>query len=241
MRFDDLDTVAQWLAQAQRIVSFSGAGLSKASGIPTYRDAGGLWTQGGNLRYSSAEALRDDPEGFAEFWQRRQIELARAEPNAAHVALARLQALRPAVTHITQNVDGLLTRAGCRGVLELHGSLQRYRCDACGAADLTPTRLCPQCGAAARPDVVMFGEFLPDTVLAEAERAAKRSEVCLVVGTSAVVYPAAGLVEQAAARGARVVVINVEASAVDGLADRLLRGPAEQLLPALLSQLESRV
>jgi NAD-dependent deacetylase len=232
-----VSTVADWLSRASAIVSFSGAGLSKASGIPTYRDAGGLWTQGHNLRFSSADALRDDPEGFLAFWSARLRELEGAQPNAAHRALAELDRLPADVQHITQNVDGLLTRAGCRVVHELHGSLSRYRCEGCGAGPWPAQARCPACGGLARPDVVMFGELLPARTLAAAELAARRSGVCLVVGTSAVVYPAAGIVEQAQARGSKIVVINVEPSEIDSLADAVLRGPAEEVLPALVRAL----
>lgn len=233
----DLDTVAAWLADADSIVTFSGAGLSKASGIPTYRDAGGLWTQGNNLRFSSAESLRDDPEGFLAFWGTRRAELERAEPNAAHRALAELERRRPgAVRHVTQNVDGLLGRAGCGTVYELHGSLARWRCDACGTGLFAPRETCPSCGAPARPDVVMFGEMLDPRTLAEAELAAKRCAVCLVVGTSAVVQPAAGIVSKAQSRGARIVVVNVERTPFDDEADAVLAGPAEEILPALVGR-----
>jgi NAD-dependent deacetylase len=229
--------VAGWLSQARAIVSFSGAGLSKASGIPTYRDAGGLWTQGGNLRFSTSDALRDDPAGFLAFWSARLEELAKAQPNAAHRALAALDQRGADVQHITQNVDGLLARAGCRVVHELHGSLSRYRCDTCGSGPWPAQSYCPACRGPARPDVVMFGELLPTRTLAAAELAAKRSDVCLVVGTSAVVYPAAGIVEKAQVRGSRIVVINVEPSGIDALADVVLRGPAEEILPHLVDAL----
>jgi len=233
----DIGTVAAWLNAADAIVTFSGAGLSKASGIPTYRDTGGLWTQGGNLKYSSIDALAQDPEGFQAFWRRRREDLAHAEPNAGHRALVALEQKRPDVQHITQNIDGLLTRAGCRNVFELHGNLARWRCDACGARDVPPQAPCPACGAATRPDVVMFGEMLDPRTLADAGRAAKRARVCLVVGTTGVVYPAAGMVDKSAARGARIVVVNTEASEIDARAHALLRGPAEDVLPALVQAL----
>ena len=229
-----LDLVSGWLASAPSVVTFSGAGLSKASGIPTYRDAGGLWTQGGNLRFSRVEALQEDPAGFREFWGRRLQELQGVRPNAGHLALAALERRQAGVVHVTQNVDGLLAEAGCVRVHELHGRLTRWRCDACGARDLPPSPTCPHCGAMARPDVVMFGEMVDPRTLADAELAAKRCGLCLVVGTSAQVWPAAGLVEKAKARGARIVVVNVAASQVDDLADVLLRGPAEEILPALV-------
>ena len=231
----DLTTVAGWLSDADTIVTFSGAGLSKASGIPTYRDAGGLWTQGGNLKFSSAEALAADPEGFRAFWARRCADMDQAEPNAAHRAFAELERRRPDVQHITQNVDGLLGRAGCAVVHELHGSLARWRCDACGRRELAPQAPCPSCGAATRPDVVMFGEMLPEATFAAAELAAKRSRVCLVVGTTGIVYPAAGLVAKAQSRGSRIVVINVEPSDLDANADAVLCGPAERIVPELVA------
>ena len=232
---NDLATVTGWLADAGAIVTFSGAGLSKASGIPTYRDAGGLWKQDGNLKFSSADALASDPEGFRAFWARRCDDMARAEPNAAHRAFLELERLRPDVQHITQNVDGLLGRAGCAVVHELHGSLARWRCDACGKRDVAPQAPCPSCGKPTRPDVVMFGEMLPEVTFAAAELAAKRSRVCLVVGTTGIVHPAAGLVAKARLRGSRIVVINVESSELDGNADAVLRGPAERIVPELVA------
>jgi NAD-dependent deacetylase len=238
-RMSELSTVAGWLARADAIVTFSGAGLSRASGIPPYRDAGGLWKQSGNLRFSSADALADDPAGFRAFWAQRCADMAQAEPNAAHRAFVALERLRPDVRHITQNVDGLLTRAGCAVVHELHGSLARWRCDACGMRAFAPCDDCPACGRPARPDVVMFGETLDDATFAAAELAAKRSQLCLVVGTTGIVYPAAGIVAKAASRGARVVVVNVEASDLDANAHAVLRGPAEQLVPALVAAMGS--
>ncbi len=236
---NDLQTVAGWLSEADAVVTFSGAGLSKASGIPTYRDAGGLWTKSGNLKYSSIDALADDPEGFRAFWAQRRADICGAEPNAGHRALAELERRHGGVEHTTQNIDGLLTRAGCAVVHELHGNLARWRCDACGARDVAPLLPCPTCGSAVRPDVVMFGEMLDARTVADAGRAAKRARMCLVVGTTGVVHPAAGMVDKTAARGGRIVVVNVEDSEFDARAHAVLRGPAEELLPELLAYLPS--
>lgn len=230
------------LRPAGRIVVFSGAGLSKASGIPTYRDAGGLWTDPANLRYSSADAWRDDPAGFTAFWSRRRSELAAARPNPGHHALARLQHLRPQTTLVTQNVDGLLDLAGAHGVLELHCSLARSFCGACGAKEprTRPDGRCLECDAAqptVRPDVVMFGEYLDERVIASAELAAARCDALLAVGTSAVVWPAAGLIEKAKARGARIGIVNAERIDLAELADVDVLGRAEELLPALVDRL----
>lgn len=232
---NDLHTVARWLSEADAVVTFSGAGLSKASGIPTYRDTGGLWKQDGNLKFSSMDALASDPEGFRAFWASRCEDMAQAEPNAGHRALRELERRHGGVQHITQNIDGLLTRAGCETVHELHGNLARWRCDACDARPLVPQAPCPNCGAATRPDVVMFGEMLDARTVADAGRAAKRARVCLVIGTTGVVVPAAGMVDKTSSRGGRIVVVNVEASEFDAGAHALLRGPAEEVLPALLA------
>jgi NAD-dependent deacetylase len=241
----NLIAVAAWIAEADRIAIMSGAGLSKASGIPTYRDAGGLWTQGDNLRFADIETLQTDPQGFLGFWDARAREIAKAEPNAGHRALARLQRLRPGTTTlITQNVDGLLIRAGCVDVFELHGSLARTRCTRCGASS-PPQResRCLAClaeGRTVRPDVVMFGEAL-DGTFAEAELAAKRSQLYISVGTSALVQPAAGLAGKAAARGAKVVVVNPTPTALDPEADVVLEGKSEELLPTLVDLVEARL
>lgn len=234
-----LAPLAAALRTAERVVVFSGAGLSQGSGIPTYRDAGGLWTKPGNLRYSSAEALRDDPAGFREFWSRRRAQVGAAAPNAAHHALAALQRLKAGTTLVTQNIDGLLGRAGCTGVLELHGNLMRDRCVACGWAGAAGAGgRCPGCGGATlRPDVVMFGEYLDGDVIAAAEQAAAAARLMLVVGTSAVVFPAAGLIGLAARRGAAVAVLNAEPVELEAPPDFFFQGLAERLVPAVVQGL----
>lgn len=233
------EQVAGWVSAAERIVVFSGAGLSKASGISTYRDAGGLWTQGDNLRFASADGYRADPKGFLDFRAARRKELAAASPNAAHIALSELQRRKPSTVLATQNIDGLLTKAGASEVLELHGNLTRQRCTACGANDpKSESGRCLECGhteATVRPDVVMFGEALNNHVIARAELAAKRCQLLIAVGTSALVYPAAGLIDRAKSRGARVAVINMEP--IDHDVDLQLIGAAEELLPAVISAL----
>jgi len=156
-----------------------------------------------------------------------------------------LQERKPATTLITQNVDGLLTKAGAHDVLELHGSLLRERCIACGAVlalaqgGADPARVaCPSCGGTRfRPDVVMFGEFLDEQTWARADLLSKTAEVYLLVGTSAVVYPAAGLAEKAVARGAKLVVVNLEPTPLDELAHAVIRARTEDVLPDLVEAL----
>ena len=232
-------SIATWLRQADRIVVFTGAGLSKASGIPTYRDSGGLWTKTGNMRFAYAQALAEDTEAFLAFWAQRRTELESARPNPGHHALAALQRAKPLTTLATQNVDGLLAKAGATDVLELHGNLFRTRCQACGARnpDADERSRCRECASAqpsVRPDVVMFGEMLDPAVLARAEFEAKCCDLLMAVGTSAVVYPAAGLLEKAKSRGARVAVINAEPIELAHLADAQVIGASEDLLPRLM-------
>jgi NAD-dependent deacetylase len=236
---DSLATAVELLRGARRIVVFSGAGLSKASGIPTYRDADGLWMDRNAVRYSHADDLARDPEGFTRFWAQRLAVVEDASPNPGHQALAQLQRLRPATRLITQNVDGLLGIAGCLDVLELHGSLRRWRCDHCGnRRGPWLFHRCRRCGARARPDVVMFGEMLNEGVLLDARTAAQECDVFVVVGSTAVVYPAADLPLVALAHGGRLVTLNMEPLHLDAAAGAVLRGPAEDLLPRLVAGLD---
>jgi NAD-dependent deacetylase len=234
-----LQAAAALLADARRIVVFSGAGLSRASGIPTYRDADGLWKSQNALQFSHAEDLQRDPAGFTKFWAQRLSVIESAQPNPGHAALAQLQRLRPATRLVTQNVDGLLTLAGGQDVLELHGSLRRWRCDRCGnRSGPWPFQRCLRCGAHARPDVVMFGEMLNAGVLLDAQVAAQECDVFLVVGSTAIVYPAAELPQTALAHGARLVTLNLEPLPhLDEAASVVLRGTSEALLPKLLAGL----
>jgi NAD-dependent deacetylase len=232
-----LESAIALLRDARRIVVFSGAGLSRASGIPTYRDADGLWKSQSALQFSHAEDLKRDPSGFTKFWGQRLSLIESAVPNPGHRALAQLQRLRPATRLVTQNVDGLLTQAGGLDVLELHGSLRRWRCDHCGnRSGPWPFHRCLRCGSHARPDVVMFGEMLNPGVLLEAQVAAQESDLFLVVGSTAIVYPAAELPELAMARGSQLVTLNLEPLPhLDDAAAVVLRGASEDLLPQLLA------
>lgn len=230
-----LELAGELLRSARRIVVFSGAGLSKASGIPTYRDADGLWMNQEAVRFSHAEDLERDPAGFTRFWAQRLLAVEEARPNPGHLALAQLQRLRPSTRLVTQNVDGLLTRAGAADVLELHGSLRRWRCDHCGnRRGPWLFHRCIRCGQRARPDVVMFGEMLNKGVLLDAQVAAQESDVFLLVGSTAVVYPAADLPQQALVNGGQLITLNAEPLALDHSATAVLHGKAEELLPLLV-------
>ncbi len=235
-------TVRDWLHAAGRIVVLSGAGMSAESGVPTFRDAQtGLWAKFRPEQLATEEAFRADPGMVWDWYAMRRETLAQVEPNAGHRAIAAFQQRHPGrLTVVTQNVDGLHQRAGSPGVLALHGNitedkwLDRPR-GCCDTARLAPGRppRCPGCGNLRRPAVVWFGELLPADALAAAEEAAAACELMLVVGTSGVVYPAAGLAR--ATRG-RVVVLNPQPSELDDAADAVLEGTAATLLPWLLQE-----
>ena len=236
----DLDQAREWLAQAVSVAALTGAGISAESGIPTFRGAGGLWKNYRPEDLATPEAFARDSRLVWEWYNWRRELIAKAEPNPAHRALVELEARKPRFTLITQNVDGLHDRAGSSRILKLHGDIWRMRCTACGANwpdHRTPLPKIPPhcgCGGVARPGVVWFGESLPDGMMEEAEHAAQSAQVFLVVGTSAVVYPAAGLVPYAKQAGARVIEINLEPTPFSAMVDCALEGPAGELLPKLL-------
>jgi NAD-dependent deacetylase len=234
------DAVRDWVRSARRIVVLSGAGMSAESGVPTFRDAQtGLWARFRPEELATEQAFRARPELVWDWYAERRAALARVEPNAGHCAIATFQQRHPGrLTVVTQNVDGLHQRAGSPDVLALHGSLVEDRwLDApracCAAAAPEPGRppRCGTCGNLRRPAVVWFGELLPARALAAAEEAAVACDPMLVVGTSGVVYPAAGL---ARTTQGRVVVVNPHASDLDDAADAVLRGTAAGVLPPLL-------
>ena len=225
------------IADARRVVSFSGAGLSAESGVGTFRDADGLWAKFDPAKLASPEGFAEDPELVVNWYADRRRAIARAQPNPAHAALA----ARAEIVHVTQNIDGLLYRAGAVHVIELHGTITADRCHGgCGYRETVELdeppglRPCPACGDRLRPDVVWFGEMLPAGAWAAAERACGESEALLVIGTSAVVYPAAGLIGLAKTFGSRIVIVNTEQSDASHVADVELLGKAGEIVPQIL-------
>ena len=235
-----IDAVREWVRQARRIVLLSGAGMSAESGVPTFRDAQtGLWANFRPEELATEEAFRAQPTMVWDWYALRREMIATVEPNAGHRAVAAFQQRHPGrLTVVTQNVDGLHQKAGSPGVLALHGNIAEDQwLDApracCTAGNLVAGRppRCASCGNLRRPAVVWFGEMLPAAALAAAEEAAAACDLMLVVGTSGLVYPAAGLARTT--RG-RVVVVNPQPSALDDAADAVLAGTSAVLLPRLL-------
>jgi NAD-dependent deacetylase len=237
------------LAQRPRVTVVTGAGVSAASGIPTFRGAGGLWKSHRPEELATLEAFDRDPRLVWEWYAWRRELVAKARPNRAHEVIAAWSRRYPEFRLVTQNVDGLHERAGTRSVTRFHGSLWSLACRARCAeapeaweapgplAELPPR--CPHCGGLARPGVVWFGEAIPAAALRAAAEAVD-CELFLAVGTSALVYPAAGLVGAAAARGAYTVEINPDATPATGGVDLVLPGPAETILDSVESLLDGR-
>jgi NAD-dependent deacetylase len=226
----------------------TGAGVSADSGVPTFREAQtGLWAQYDPQQLATPGAFVDNPQRVWDWYRWRRELIAAAQPNAGHVALTTINELKPQFRLVTQNVDGLHQRAGSTDVIEFHGNIARNRCFDCerpagNVPDDAPSPPpCPHCGGPLRPDVVWFGETIPPAALEAAFAAAANAEIYLSVGTSAVVYPAAGLAEVAAAAGATVVEINQTPTPLSASADHVLEGSAATWLPAIASALVEAV
>ena len=228
----------------------TGAGISAESGVPTFRGAQGLWRDFRPEELATPEAFARDPRLVWEWYGWRRELVSRCRPNDAHLALARLTAARPGARIATQNVDGLHAAAAAAigsaaaAPLELHGSLCRVRCTACGerrehrgavdARDARTLPRCERCGALLRPDIVWFGESLEPAVIGAAVRLAEEADVCLVVGTSGIVQPAAGLADVTRRHGGRVVQVNPDVTPLSARADLSLRATAVEAVPGLV-------
>ncbi len=244
---DEIERASALLQEARTIVGFTGAGVSTASGIPDFRGSDGLWT-----RFDPEEFTYDrfqrDPAGF---WEKRSkltraLNLEETEPNPCHQAMARAVDADRMGAVITQNIDGLHQAAGVPDdkVLEIHGSTRQARCIGCGDWEPIETVVgraeegqlppdCQRCGDVLKPDVVLFGEVLPQAVFQEAQRWADRADVMLVAGSSLQVYPAAGLPQRTLAAGGQVVIVNGDPTPLDPQAEVVVRGRVEQVVPEL--------
>ena len=248
---DAVFVAAELIRRAKHVVALTGAGLSAESGIPTYRGANGLWTRFGEPTIDGWELFTNDPE---EWW--RHAIAARSEgsefgraidaasPNDGHLAMAELEAGGWLTHVITQNIDNLHLEAGSHAITEIHGNRAKVRCMNCGGRDRLSTisldrlpPLCPECGGILKNDTVMFGEPIPDDALRECYRQAALADLFIVVGTSAVVYPAADFPVMAKRRGAPLIEINPDDTALTPLADVVVRAAAGVALPAIVALL----
>jgi NAD-dependent protein deacetylase/lipoamidase len=247
-----IQEAATALGTAKCLAVLTGAGCSAESGVPTFRASDGLWEGHRIEDVASPDGFRRDPKMVWQFYNGRRANVSSVRPNPGHDALAALERrFTDRFTLVTQNVDGLHQQAGNRNVLELHGSLRRTRCTECGAVRdralevLANMPTCELCGGLLRPDIVWFGEMLPTAIWEQAVESVESCDVFLVVGTSAVVHPAAGLIGLAHHRGrylgtssrATVIEVNLDRTVASESADIGLYGPSGQLLPQVLKLL----
>ena len=236
---EKLETLRQWIAESHNIVFFGGAGVSTESGIPDFRSVDGLYNQ--QYAYPPETIISHSfyvryPEEFYRFYKDRML-FADAKPNAAHRALAKLEADGRLKAVITQNIDGLHQMAGSREVLELHGSVHRNYCTRCGKFysldDVIRSEGVPRCdcGGTVKPDVVLYEEGLDSNTLEKSVRYIRQADMLIIGGTSLVVYPAAGLIDYY--RGSKLVLINKDATARDSQADLVINGRIGEVLGAV--------
>lgn len=240
---DKITKARDAIARAEKIMVFTGAGISKESGVPTFREAGGLWEEFKAEDFATPEAFSRRPKEVWEWYRFRRNLAKKVEPNPAHYAVASLESLHFDFMVATQNIDNLHTRAGSKNVIELHGNIMHSYCMKCGhlvdesAGELpgeVPT--CPRdgCSGIMRPKVVWFGEHLDPRDLERSFKFATTCDCCIVIGTSGFVYPAAQLPFLARRNDACIIEINPEPSAITQIADYFLQGKAGEVTPQLL-------
>jgi len=270
MEKNSLSEAASQIARAERVVAFTGAGISEESGIPTFRGKGGIWDRYPPERFAHIPGLIAEfllqPERVANFLREILESCLDAEPNPAHLALAHWEAQGKLRAVITQNIDTLHEGAGSRKVIKLHGSIDRLRCTDCGfRQDFDEVQLrrwavalslqgmgrrqlwhalkqilssCPYCGGRRRPDVVLFGDLLPQDAWMQAQREASLCQLLLVIGTSGLVHPAADIPLLAKRSGATLIEINPQPTSLTPHADLFLAGKAGQVLKELMGQVQ---
>jgi len=243
----DLERAADALAGARRAFALTGAGISVESGIPDFRSANGIWAKYPPDEYASLDAFRRDPAKVWHMWRELGLGLRTANPNPGHLALANMEELGALRAVVTQNIDNLHQRAGSKKVIDYHGNAVRLHCLDCHRRrPLDTTELSNEepprcaCGAILKPDVVLFGEMIPTYALYEAEALAQNADVVLIAGTSAQVYPAAGLPHTAKRHGAAIIECNIEKTDYTrDVTDIFLDGETGTTLPLLLSAIHA--
>ena len=239
-----IQKAAEILRTCKHAVALTGAGHSTPSGIPDFRSPeSGLWEKYDPMQVASIQAFRANPREFFGWMRPLVVQMAAAKPNPAHIALARLESLGILKAIITQNIDGLHTEAGSKRVLELHGHMRTATCVQCGRSmqagplveEYLQTGEMPRCacGGIVKPDVILFGEMLPWGVLMEAEAEARACDVMLVAGSSLEVAPAANLPFVAHQNGAKLIVVNLQATPADAFADAVIHDDVAVALPQI--------
>ena len=232
------------LSNASSVCVLTGAGVSADSGVPTFRGKDGLWRNFRAEELATPEAFSRDPKLVWEWYNWRREIIATKSPNAAHLALAVMEKQSPSFTLITQNVDGLHSKAGSKNLIEIHGNIWKVRCTACGCISINedvPIPIlphCRQCNGFLRPHIVWFGESFDPADITRSMDVLHRCNVLLVVGTSGIVQPAASFVSVAKSAGAYVIEVNIEAIPNSDLVDETLTGRASEVVPLLINQFE---
>jgi NAD-dependent deacetylase len=239
-----VEEVVEFLAGAGRVAVLTGAGISAESGVPTFRGKDGLWKQYKAETLATPEAFERDPKLVWEWYDWRRGLIAPVEPNAGHRVIAGWERLFGEMAVITQNVDGLHAKAGSQNVVELHGNIWKLRCTREGTVEEVRDNplphippVCPNCGSFLRPHIVWFGESLDPVVLDRATDLSESCQVMFVIGTSAVVHPAASLPYAAARAGAKIIEVNLEPTSLTPHANFFFPGKAGEILPVLDRQL----
>ncbi|HLF74253.1 MAG TPA: NAD-dependent deacylase [Anaerolineales bacterium] len=246
-----IEDAAELFRRARQAVVLTGAGISTPSGIPDFRSAGtGLWSRDEPMEVASLSAFRTSPERFYNWFHPLASQICNASPNAAHLALAELESLGRLQVIVTQNIDALHQKAGSKHVVEMHGTWRTVSCTMCfGQFDSEPLLqpyleqgkipLCPSCNGILKPDVILFGEQLPQSAWAEAQRAARQCDLMLVAGSSLEVLPVAGLPMQALDRGAHLIIINNTSTYLDVRADVVIMEDVAAMLPEIVKRVRN--
>lgn len=236
---DDFSKAISFLKSAKRVSCLTGAGISAESGIQTFRDKDGVWNKIDPMKWATVQGFLEQPREIWLWYEQRREQIRNTAPNPGHFALSKLQTHFEHFSIATQNIDGFHQLSGSKNVQELHGNIMRNKCfdenillEDFDCNTIPPK--CHKCGAYIRPDVVWFGEMLPQDIWEQAYEDARNCDVYFVIGTSGVVYPAAGLATIAKRSGAKVVIINKEATELDMRADAHLIGLSGEILPKLL-------
>jgi NAD-dependent deacetylase len=242
---NDIESLCKRLVKATKVSALTGAGISAESGIPTFRGKDGIWKKFKPEELANFDAFMRNPELVWEWYQMRKDIVHQAEPNDAHKALVEFERFFPHFTLITQNIDNLHCRAGSTRVLELHGNIERTYCSRCGTfaetVELSAEKAAPRCscGGLLRPDVVWFGEPMPEDIFRNAQQASLEAEFFFVIGTSAIVYPAASLPFLAKRSGACLIEVNIEPTAISSEMDYSIMGNAGETLKTITHTISS--